>query len=280
MFNTICFVIPENISNCLKRNGGEFVAEHCNLQYINLGDKSEKASLEIVLATGNNISKVDDELFKSSRNLTKIDLSKNQIDVVSDNAFRDQEKLLKLDLQGNKISQISFEILNGLVNLEILSLQNNKIEIIANDLFKANKNLKWIYLNENEIMAIGPQTFDGLNKLEGVTVFENFCVDEKYRTIVRDDDGNPFVEYSENFACVVKKTSKLELTKFKCVIKYDRITSLLRSDSNSSPLQCLTAYVIIGIETSIIVIAVLIYFRIEVRIFFSRFEDYFESLRH
>ncbi len=182
-------------SNC-KINGTRRVKsktvydiENCANTEIEL--ENERASLAIIKAFNNHISRISDDTFKSATGLTIIDLRENKIEQISVGAFKDQGKLKTLYLQQNKLTRIEVGTFDSLTGLKKLWLQNNQLSLIESGLFDKNTKLINLFMDENRIVAIESTVFQNLNQQVNIRLVGNLCSNETFQ-------GNKF---DQNFAC-------------------------------------------------------------------------------
>jgi Leucine-rich repeat (LRR) protein len=220
-----------------------FNIENCANTEIDLGAESARASLVLVKAWDNQISKISDDTFKSAKQLISIDLSENEIGQISVGAFEDQANLQRLYLKQNKLTRIEVGTFESLVKLKELWLQYNQLTLLETGLFDQNTKLVNLYLNYNKIIAIESTVFVKLNKIKSLTLHDNICTNLNYNSNKFDRDFNCFKRYEsffkphldEFYQCRLERTACL---KEKGLLK-EKLSDLSDAERNlSKQLQC------------------------------------------
>ena len=136
-------------ANIININNNTFIIENCN--------RNDSGILHLILDF-NEISELDNILFKSLINLTFISLKNNKIRVIHNLLFRYNEKLRFINLCDNLITKFYIN-LETLPYLEFLNLEQNKLTTLNQSLFKHfivkdNKpNNRTLRLNNNQFMC-------------------------------------------------------------------------------------------------------------------------------
>uniref|UniRef100_A0A182WDG2 TIR domain-containing protein n=1 Tax=Anopheles minimus TaxID=112268 RepID=A0A182WDG2_9DIPT len=151
----------------------------------------------VVLNLGHNqLSKVDQHVFKGLYSLQILNLEHNAIELLADGAFSDLKNLHALFLSHNRLRQIEpyhfseLYVLNQLIlesnqiayiherafenltHLHDLSLNDNRLEEIPSGM-KSLKFLQSLDLGKNQIAEINNSSFEGLEELMGLRLVDN-----------------------------------------------------------------------------------------------------------
>lgn len=140
---------------------------------------SVDSKLEILDLRGNNIERVNADVFAQLPSLKKLDLSKNEIVAIHANAFRGLGRMYKLLLEGNKLLHIHPKTFAPLsTNLERLMLSDNQLQTLNNDMFgnKTMSKLRKIYFKSNHLFEIDENTFENTPNLDYLTISYNALV--------------------------------------------------------------------------------------------------------
>lgn len=156
-------------------------------------------NLESLNLSGNLISKVKQNYFRTFKKIKIIDLSKNIIQKLPFDVFNELFHLNELYLNVNDISSISStdnakSLFIHLQNLKKLDLSQNKINDLPHNVFKGLKNLNVLNLSENQLKIIPFQLFRDFYELE-----------------ILDLSGNGFISFLDNFFITNKKIRILRL---------------------------------------------------------------------
>ncbi|CAG2204151.1 unnamed protein product [Mytilus edulis] len=129
-------------------------------------------NLQNLFLQNNNISRIEDGIFKDSSLLTTLDLSLNRISYLRKNSFKGLQNLISLNLSNNdlKYENKSFEIsaFNFLENLKSLNLKRNVNTSFVPDLWKL-RSLELLSIDYIvDKIAILDEKFSNLKKLTGI----------------------------------------------------------------------------------------------------------------
>lgn len=136
----------------------------------NLPDRlSNIESLQVLIASNNNMTIIPSSLFDRAQNLSVIDFSHNEIEEIP--IFENKNLTLKeFDLSDNKISHVGTETFNQFKQLEKLVLSENRIQTINITAFAKIEQLKELLLDHNQIKQF---ECTNLTKLEKVNLAHN-----------------------------------------------------------------------------------------------------------
>ncbi|XP_052870843.1 toll-like receptor Tollo [Anopheles cruzii] len=159
----------------------------------------------VVLSLGHNqLSKVDQHVFRGLYSLQILNLEHNAIELIADGAFADLKNLHalflshnrlrqiepyhfselyvlhQLILESNQIAYIHERAFENLTHLHDLSLNDNRLEEIPLGM-KSLKFLQSLDVGKNQIAEINNSSFEGLEELMGLRL-----VDNQIREIARD----------------------------------------------------------------------------------------------
>lgn len=127
-----------------------------SISLVNL-NKLEFFSLE-------NITILNDDLFKNSSNLAAVHVKSNKFESIESIVWPNSVKWLKFE--SNKIDKLSMHSFEQLTQLQIAELNGNEIGDIDNGTFSKLNKLYVLSLNDNNIERIYNDTFNGLDRLE------------------------------------------------------------------------------------------------------------------
>uniref|UniRef100_A0A7M4EDG9 Slit homolog 2 protein-like n=1 Tax=Crocodylus porosus TaxID=8502 RepID=A0A7M4EDG9_CROPO len=115
--------------------------------------------LQVLLLSGNYISRIEAGAFSSLERLQKLDIQRNEITVLGSRAFRSLTRLRQLHLQNNHLLSLHNGVFSMLQHLEVLNLEGNRIKTIAPGIFTSLNSLTVLNLVHNEIEHIRFKTF-------------------------------------------------------------------------------------------------------------------------
>ena len=145
----------------------------------------------------NDITKIEEPVFKYLVSLERLDLSGNHLEYISSNGFENLGRLKELLLYNNRLSWISSGAfkdftqltylkadknnfahirdlqLSYLPSLEIADLQNNNLISIEESSFAYNKMLQKLFLADNNIADIEPHSFISNRKISYIDLRRN-----------------------------------------------------------------------------------------------------------
>lgn len=122
----------------------------------------------------NNIGKLDENTFYLAKHLTQLDLSRNEIQTIHTDAFSGLARLKVLNLNQNKLQLIPANSFGPLIQLRTIRLSHNLIKMIPVELFEHNIQLNDIYLNDNAIeWMFGELTFRHLPHVNEFNLHNN-----------------------------------------------------------------------------------------------------------
>ena len=113
---------------------------------------ANKSKLKEFVAHYNKISKIDEDAFKTNKNLDRINMKNNLIECLDANLFR------------------------GLFNLKIVNFSSNLITSIDHRLFTDNEKLRSVDFSGNKITVVEWRTVTRLVKLEDFSLINNICI--------------------------------------------------------------------------------------------------------
>lgn len=172
--------VPINLPSTLSLlylNGNKIAALGENA-FVNL------ASLKNLYLGGNKISEVNRFAFRGLVSLQKLHLVANSINSLAAELFTPFGMLVSLELNKNNLKTIqnSPDIFSYMTSLQYLSLADNGCSSMPLESFKHLQSLKYLILDGNNLgRLIGSDRsgtmFAGLNKLQRLTLSNNFLVD-------------------------------------------------------------------------------------------------------
>lgn len=109
-----------------------------------------------------------------------IDLRGNEINKIESDLFEDNQQLESLNLSWNQLSSLPESVFHNLVNLRKLSLKGNLLEVLDADLLIFNTKLEHLDVSQNKLTKISPSIFDGLTNLKSVSFRGNLCIDSAF----------------------------------------------------------------------------------------------------
>jgi hypothetical protein len=228
--------------------------ENCANTEINLGVESARTSLSIVKALGNQIARISDDTFKSTKQLTRVDLRENKIGQISAGAFEDQGNLQHLFLKLNKLTRIEVGTFDSLHELKELWLQNNQILLIEKGLFDQNMKLENLYLNENKIIAIESTAFAKLNEIKSLTLRGNLCINQDFGSNKLFGNFDCFENYETLYKKELEQIGECRSEMESVRQERDTLSGQLKSQSAASGTKIYTLVTLATIEFSIIII--------------------------
>ncbi|XP_039351292.1 SLIT and NTRK-like protein 6 isoform X1 [Mauremys reevesii] len=214
---------------CLCKEGAKFVncsgvnvtdnlifppeTEHLDLSISNLYSVPSKVlrslwKLQVLLLSGNYITKVGERAFSSLERLQKLDIHRNEITVLGSSFsiglsslrelnlsynrlqelcyrnFQHFENLQKLNFQNNNISSIEMGAFRSLTRLRQLHLQNNHLLNLHNGVFSMLQHLEVLNLEGNRIKMIAPGVFTSLNRLTVLNLVHNEIEHIRFKTFL------------------------------------------------------------------------------------------------
>lgn len=107
-------------------------------------------------AWGNELTKLDANVFQGSPNLEVVGVQSNSIKVVDKDAFK------------------------GLRKLEVIYMFNNMLKTLHRDTFKDNLLLREISIGANKFKILSYSTFSFLKKLTSLKLDGNVCIDKVF----------------------------------------------------------------------------------------------------
>lgn len=134
-------------------NGIRLNISDCEIDTFSLDTLDAENFTEIV-ASVNNLTKLETNAFVQSPNLMMLTFFKNSIAEIHVDAFAGLMELKNLTLSMNKISKLEVGVFSCLENLEFLWLAGNDIKILPADIFEKNSNLKCVNIIRNKIIGI------------------------------------------------------------------------------------------------------------------------------
>ncbi|KAK4883574.1 hypothetical protein RN001_006893 [Aquatica leii] len=133
--------------------------------------------LENLILNNNQISEIEEDVFRYLENLTSIDLSVNFIKI-KPKMFQYVTNLKLLDLSQNHLKYIPNELFNNLKNLKILFLYSNELTTLNTTLFADLQNLESLDIRNTNLQYIPDQVFYPLSNLRVISLAMN-----KFKTI-------------------------------------------------------------------------------------------------
>jgi hypothetical protein len=200
------------------QNGLEVNLTNCGLLQLNVSNLVNRSNLEIINASRNQISILNNNTFFEADSLVVADVSHNHVKIIELDTFDSLTNLSEIYLNNNAIAELEVGIFDELANLKILHLQHNEIIILEENLFSKNEILQVLLLGHNKIVAIGPTVFKQLNALETLDLKENICIDDEFKKYEEQIltrftqilNSQPTVKYSN---CLQSYPVYLKLTK-------------------------------------------------------------------
>lgn len=122
--------------------------------------KNYGKNFRTLLASHNNLMKLEAGLLDNAIHLTEVDFSFNKIILIDSTAFTYSNALESLDLSSNYVSQFEEKTFDHLQNLKILILRNNSVGRIDSSKFSGLKSLTNLDLSYNTITQLNASVFD------------------------------------------------------------------------------------------------------------------------
>lgn len=228
--------------------------------------------LDTLKLTGNELTGLDQDVFKSLSLLKRLDLSVNKLTQFP--SFADNPLLEVIGLMFNKLKQIPDDAFEGLTNLkqlglssneltsaalkfdentelEALALDHNPIEVLKVGDFEHVKKLKVLSINHARLRQIELGTFSTFTELTSLTLSDNELKEfdvggflPAFPTLqILKLDGNRLTELDNDFDQIFLRLNELVITRnqFNCTYLKEFLKSLrfLRqvTDTNDSQLH-------------------------------------------
>lgn len=142
-----------------------------------------KATVILIDLSQNNISKIQQNVFKDLCQLNSLRLNENRLQILHDNTFVNLPMLVTLELKTNQIQTIEIDTFKNVSNLANLNLFNNGLAEVPFEALSSLKGLKVLIVSDNKIASL-PDSVDAYlpnlediqlarNKLTEVNVFLN-----------------------------------------------------------------------------------------------------------
>lgn len=134
-------------------------------------DKFE--NLQVIVFSGAEIKKIDENSFKKCKNLKILNLFRNKITEIPDELFAGNSKLTRLCLSSNKLENLPFDVFSNLKNLKTLELSQNELSSLDPSWFEGLHSLQTLDLKSNRISELPPSVFKALENLEILNLASN-----------------------------------------------------------------------------------------------------------
>ncbi|XP_014373681.2 slit homolog 1 protein-like [Alligator sinensis] len=288
---------------CLCKEGAKFVncsganvtaaltfppeTEHLDLSSSNLYSVPSKAldslwKLQVLLLSGNYISRIEARAFSSLERLQKLDIQRNEITVLGSsfstglNSLRDLilsynrlqklyyrnfqnfENLQKLNFQNNNISSIETGAFRSLTRLRQLHLQNNHLLSLHNGVFSMLQHLEVLNLEGNRIKTIAPGIFTSLNSLTLLNLVRNEIEHIRFKTFLTIQTPGTHILLSFNpwfCDCDLQRVfAKLHSVRRLILDDYDNMTCMEPHVLRNLPLSSVDTQLCIAETVTVLVI--------------------------
>lgn len=121
------YQIKFNLTSINELDLKHFKCNGCDLAELSVEMTSGFKQLQTLDLINCGITQITKSFFNHSKNISKINLSRNNIKSLDDNLFKVQQQLTTLDLSNNQICNISGSSLGNIASLSILKLSYNAI---------------------------------------------------------------------------------------------------------------------------------------------------------
>lgn len=129
--------------------------------------------IRILNLSGNQLDRLDQDVFKGNTVMMDLDLSSNRIERLPPVIFQKTVELVVLDMSKNKLNIVQPTLFATLKKLQILDLSNNLIETLSDTVFSRNVALTTLKLNNNRINALKTSTFSTNTEIRGLDLGNN-----------------------------------------------------------------------------------------------------------
>ena len=136
-----------------------------------------KGHLHTISLTGNNLTRVNGNLFMNIQGLHTIYLNSNKLSSIPAGLFRNQDQLVSISLADNLLTGIPVGLFTSLPFLTSVDLSDNLLTDIPAGLFKSTSSLKNVNLSDNSLTHIPAGLFESLPSLENVDLSDNMLTD-------------------------------------------------------------------------------------------------------
>ena len=117
---------------------------------------------------------IDEQAFRSMKNLVELDLSHNYLSIIPTSTFDSINQLRELKLNGNPIVNILNNAFINLSELVRLELSNCKIHVIEVKAFvDLELSLEWLNIDGNRLNELDPKAITTLHTLKGLEMARN-----------------------------------------------------------------------------------------------------------
>ncbi|KAJ9581748.1 hypothetical protein L9F63_003817 [Diploptera punctata] len=162
--------------------------ENCTLKELNPDTFNGLNQLHKLYMSKNDFYILRSKYFEHLLKLKYLKISRN-IYLIEHSIFKSTPNLTDLNLDNNRLKEIPLNVTKDLMKLEVLSLSRNKFQVLENYMFKYLCNLKILILNDNRIYLIHDVAFFGLKNLQKLSLRNN--------NICTLSNDTPIAYYSE-----------------------------------------------------------------------------------
>ncbi|CAK6440622.1 unnamed protein product [Pipistrellus nathusii] len=179
-----------------------------------------------LLAAGNRIQRLPEDLFLLHGDLVYLDLGNNSLRALEEGAFRGSARLAFLDLSHNNLSRLGAGAFRSAAGLVRLSLAHNRLQGVHEAAFESLESLQVLELHGNELRGLSVAALAALPALRSLRL-----------------DGNPWLcdcDFAHLFAWIQENASKLPkgLDEIQCSLPPENRRVFLRQLSEASFSEC------------------------------------------
>lgn len=168
-------------------------------------------------------------------------MSTNNLTFLDDSLFKHNQKVKEIFLIKNQLVEIRPGTFDPLLNLQNLDLSHNYLTVLDENLFRKNRKLKGIFLYNNQIIAISPKTFQN-QKIVSWNLANNTCISSAN---FNSDPSYVFDQILKNSSCY-----KIYIT----LMEFDKVTQRKKSKFSQLIITAVSITKAIAIVTLIILI--------------------------
>lgn len=144
------------------------------------GSDKFRKTIEYVKIVRSDFDFIPDQIFKSFKNLKRMDVYNTTLESLDQSSFVGAENLKYLSLDNNNIKFLDENTFENFKNLETLSVQDNQITYLGVNLFNNCEKLKQISFKNNDIQMIDESLRKGVKNFD---FSGNPCVTDDYASL-------------------------------------------------------------------------------------------------